>query len=136
VFEVLPISWNTSHQRVGVQRQDRRESDLTTLHHTCIVPSPSNNEDIQRHGHGVVKRRSFFRSIGIADTPLSASVVLGSESHAQASRRSTVKLPKGDAVLLQLAAAFKLIEADPVQAREYERRLEQDIQAFEEWQRT
>jgi len=29
-----------------------------------------------------------------------------------------------------------LIEADPVQAREYERRLEEDIQAFEEWQRT
>jgi adenine C2-methylase RlmN of 23S rRNA A2503 and tRNA A37 len=47
-----------------------------------------------------------------------------------------VKLPKGDAVLLQLVAAFKLIEADPVQAREYERRLEEDIQAFEEWQRT
>jgi hypothetical protein len=84
----------------------------------------------------VVKRRSFFRSIGIAGTPLSASVVLGSESHSQASRRSTVKLPKGDAALLRLAAAVELIEADPVQAREYERRLEQDIQAFEEWQRT
>ena len=58
------------------------------------------------------------------------------ESHAPASHRSTVKLPKGDAALLRLAAAVKLIEADPVQAREYERRLEQDMQAFEEWQRT
>ena len=69
-------------------------------------------------------------------TALSVSVMLGSESHAQASRRSTVKLPKGDAALLRLAAAVELIEADPVQAREYERRLEEDIQAFEKWQRT
>ena len=82
------------------------------------------------------KRRFFLRSIGIAGTALSVSVMLGSESYAQASRRNTVKLPKGDAVLLQLVAAFELIEADPVQAREYARRLEEDIQAFEEWQRT
>ena len=123
-------------RELGYKGMTDENLTLTALHHTCIVPSPSNNEDIQRHWHGVVKWRSFFRSIGIADTPLSASVVLGSESHAQASRRSTVKLPKGDAALLRLAAAVELIEADPVQAREYERRLEQDIQAFEEWQRT
>jgi hypothetical protein len=61
-------------------------------------------------GNGVAKRRSFLRSIGIAGTGLSASVVLGSESHAQASRRSTAKLPKGDAALLRLAAAVELIE--------------------------
>ena len=82
------------------------------------------------------KAAFFLRSIGIAGTALSVSVMLGSESYAQASRRSSVKLPKGDAVLLQLVAAFKLIEADPAQAREYERRLEEDIRAFEEWQRT
>jgi len=109
----------------------------TTLDQTSIEPSPSNNnEDVQRHWHGVAKRRSFLRSIGIAGTALSARVLLGSESHAPASRRSTVKLPKGDAALLRLAAAVELIDADPVQAREYERRLEQDIQAFEEWQRS
>jgi len=108
----------------------------TTLDQTSIEPSPSNNEDVRRHWHEVAKRRSFLRSVGIAGAALSARVVLGSESHAQASRRSTVKLPKGDAALLRLAAAVELIEADPVQAREYERRLEQDIQAFEEWQRT
>src|SRR5579864_1031281 len=64
----------------------------TTLDQTSIEPSPSNNEDVQRHWHRVAKRRSFFRSIGIAGTALSA--------------------------------------------RAYERGLEQDIQAFEEWQRT
>jgi len=110
--------------------------NLTTLDQTSVEPSPSNNEDVQRHWHGAAKRRSFSRSIGIAGPALSASVVLAGESHAQASRRSTVKLPKGDAALLRLAAAAELIEADPVQAREYERRLEQEIQAFEEWQRT
>jgi len=108
----------------------------TTLDQTSIEPSPSNNEDVRCHWHGVAKRRFFLRSIGIAGTALSVSVMLGSESYAQASRRNTVKLPKGDAVLLQLVAAFELIEADPVQAREYARRLEEDIQAFEEWQRT
>ena len=108
---------------------------LTTLDETSIEPSPSNNEDVQRDCHGAVKRRSFLRSIGIAGTALSASVVLGSESHAQASRLGAVKLPKGDAALLRLAAAVELIEADLVQAREYERRLEQEIRAFEEWQR-
>lgn len=39
----------------------------TTLNQTVTEPSPSsNNEDVQRHWHGVVKRRSFLKSIGIA----------------------------------------------------------------------
>ena len=118
-------------RELGYKGRTDENLTLTTLHHTCIVPSPSNNnEDVQRHWHGVAKRRSFLRSIGIAGTGLSASVVLGSESHAQASRRSTVKLPKGDAALSRLSAAVELIEADPVQARESERRLEPAIQAF------
>jgi hypothetical protein len=121
-------------RELGYKGMTNENLTLTTLRQTCIVPGPSNNEDVQRHWQGVVKRRFFFRSIGIAGTPLSASVVLGSESHSQASRRSTVKLPKGDAALSRLAAAFELIEADPVQARESERRLEPEIQAFEEWQ--
>ena len=108
----------------------------TTLDHTSIEPSPSTNEDVRYHWHGAVKRRSFLKSIGIAGAALSARVVLNSESHPQASRRFTVKLPKGDAARLRLAAAVELIEPDPVQAKEYERRLdlEQEIQAFEEWQ--
>jgi hypothetical protein len=60
----------------------------------------------------VVERRSFLNSIGVAGAALSASVVLGSESLAQAARRSTGKLPKGDAALFRFAAAVELIEAD------------------------
>src|SRR5579864_8391338 len=105
-------------RELGYKGMTDENLNLTTLHHTCIEPSPSNNKDVQRHWHGVVKRRSFLRSIGNAGTALSASVLLGSQSHAQTSRRSSLKLPKGDAALLRLAAAFDLIEADPVQVRE------------------
>ena len=113
------------------------DEELTsrTLDQPSIEPSPSNNGDVQHHWHGVVKRRSFLKSIGIAGAVLSAGVVLS--SRAQATRRSTGRLPKGDAALLRLTAAAELSEADPVQAKEYERRLhlEREIQAFEEWQR-
>lgn len=108
---------------------------LTTLHQTSIEPSSSNDERIQRHSDGVVRWGSSLRTIGSAGAALSASVVLGRKSHAQASCRSTVKFSKGDAALLRLTAAVELIEADLVQVNEYERRLEQEIRAFEEWQR-
>src|SRR5689334_23149195 len=84
----------------------------TTLDQTSPEPSPlSDNEDLQRHWQGVVKRRSFLKSIGIAGAALSASAVLGSASRAQ-SRPATGRLPKGDAALLRFAAAVELIEAD------------------------
>lgn len=106
----------------------------TTLDQTSIEPSPSNNEDVQCHSDGMSKRRSLLGSIGIAGTALSVGVALTSESQAKSTRRSTGRLPKGNAV--PLAAIVELIEADPVQAKEYERRLdlEQEIQAFEGWQ--
>ena len=86
---------------------------LATSNQTSTESNPSaNNEDVQRHWQGVVKRRSFLKSIGIAGAALSASVVLGSESRAQGAHRSTGKLPKGDAALLRFAAAAELIEAD------------------------
>jgi hypothetical protein len=84
-----------------------------TSNQTATETNPSsNNEDVQRPWQGVVKRRFFLKSIGIAGAALSASVVLGGESRAQAARRSTGKLPKGDAALLRFAAAVELIEAD------------------------
>ena len=107
----------------------------TTLDHTSIDPSPLNNEDVQHHWGVVVKRRSFFESIGVAGAVLFPGVALS--SHAVATRRSTDRLPKSESALLRLAASVELIKADPMQARGYERRfdLEQEIQAFEEWRR-
>ena len=107
----------------------------TTWDHTSIDPSPLNYEDVQHHQGVVVKRRSFFESIGVAGAVLSPGVSLS--SHALATRRSTGRLPKERSALLRLAASVEVLKADPMQAREYERRfdLEQEIQAFEEWQR-
>ena len=57
----------------------------------------STEEDVQRHWHDVVKRRSFLKGLGIASATLSAGAVLGTGSNAQA-QRSTGKLSKGDVV--------------------------------------
>src|SRR5579864_1130389 len=85
----------------------------TTLNQTSTEPSASsNNEEVQRHWQGVVQRRSFLKSIGLAGAALSASVVLVRDSLAQESHRRTGKLPKGDTALLRFAAAAELIEAD------------------------
>jgi hypothetical protein len=69
------------------------------------------NDDVQQHWHGVVKRRSFLKSIGIAGATLSAGALLAGESSAQTSH-SSQSLSKGDAALLRFAAAAELIEAD------------------------
>jgi hypothetical protein len=71
----------------------------------------STEEDVQRHWHGVVKRRSFLKGLGIAGATLSAGALLRTEGNAQAIR-STGKLSKGDAAVLRFAAAVELIEAD------------------------
>src|SRR5215831_11052953 len=112
--EVLSVSWNKSHlKRIGVQGMKDEKLSRITSNHTSTEPHPSsNNDDVQRHWYGVVKRRSFLKSVGIAGAALSASAMLGSESHAQAAGHRTGKLSKGDAALLRFAAAAELIEAD------------------------
>lgn len=75
------------------------------------VNESSSEESVQRHWHGVVKRRSFLKGLGIAGATLSAGALLGAQGNAQAERRSG-KLSKGDAALLRFAAAAELIEAD------------------------
>jgi hypothetical protein len=71
----------------------------------------SPEEELQRHWHGVVKRRSFLKGLGIAGATLSAGAFLATEGAAQ-SKSTSGKLSKGDAALLRFAAAAELIEAD------------------------
>jgi len=71
----------------------------------------SPEEEVQRHWHGVVKRRSFLKGLGIAGATLSAGAFLATEGAAQ-SKSTSGKLSKGDAALLRFAAAVELIEAD------------------------
>ena len=65
-------------------------------------------EDVQRHWQGVVKRRSFLKTLGVAGAALSAGTLLSADGFAQ----STGKLLAGDVALLKFAAAVELIEAD------------------------
>jgi hypothetical protein len=87
------------------------KSLIAPSNQTSTEPGPSSTEEVQRHWQGVVKRRSFLKSIGIATAAVSAGALLSTETRAQ-SARSTGKLSRGDAALLRLAAAVELIEAD------------------------
>src|ERR1700694_1777919 len=75
------------------------------------TPASSTNDDLQRHWHGVVKRRSFLKGLGRSAATLSAGALLAAKGNAQ-STRSSGGLSKGDAALLRFAAAAELIEAD------------------------
>ena len=75
------------------------------------IKPDSNEEDVQRHWQGVVKRRSFLKGLGIAGAALSASALLASEGAAQTSS-STAKLSKGDIALLQFALWAEIVESD------------------------
>src|SRR5262250_207204 len=69
------------------------------------------DNDVQRHWHGVVKRRSFLKGISLAGATLAAGTLVGKQLSAQTTRASG-RLSKGDAALLRFAAAVELIEAD------------------------
>lgn len=66
---------------------------------------------MQRHWHGVVKRRSFLKGISLTGATLTAGALLGKQLNAE-STRSSRRLSKGDVALLRFAAAVELIEAD------------------------
>jgi hypothetical protein len=86
-------------------------SAVTSEANSSEETSPSTEDGVQQHWQGVVKRRSFLKGLGIAGATLSAGTLLGIKANAQA-RPATGKLSKGDAALLQFAAAVELIEAD------------------------
>jgi Ferritin-like domain len=83
---------------------------------SAALPETNSSENsieecVQRHWQGVVKRRSFLKSLGIAGATVSAGALLATEGRAQ-DARSRGKLSKGDTALLRFAAAVELIEAD------------------------
>jgi hypothetical protein len=76
-----------------------------------INSSPLADDNVQRHWHGVVKRRAFLKGISVAGATLTAGALMGKQLSAQTTRGSR-RLSKGDAALLRFAAAVELIEAD------------------------
>src|ERR1700686_1231854 len=72
----------------------------------------SSTADINSHSHGVVRRRSFLKSLGMAGgTLLPASALLMTKGQARADERQG-KLTKGDVAILRLLAAAEIIETD------------------------
>ena len=68
--------------------------------------------DINSHSHGVVRRRSFLKGLGMAGaTLLPASALLMTKGKARADERQN-KLTKGDVAILRLLAAAEIIETD------------------------
>jgi len=75
------------------------------------TPLSAEDENVQRHWQGVVKRRSFLKSIGLAGATVTAGALMGKQLNAETTQSSR-RLSKGDIQLLQFAAAVELIEAD------------------------
>jgi hypothetical protein len=79
--------------------------------------TPSADKSSQSDQHGLVKRRSFLKGLGIAGMALSAGPLLVNDARAQSaqsqgSQRSSGRLSRGDVAILRLLAAAELIEAD------------------------
>src|ERR1700726_3728571 len=68
--------------------------------------------DINSHSHGLVRRRSFLKGLGMAGaTLLPASALLMTKGKAEADERNG-RLTKGDVAILRLLAAAEIIETD------------------------
>jgi len=86
------------------------EKDELSLSGSADNHSPP--ADINSLSHGVVRRRSFLKGLGMAGaTLLPASALMMSKGNARADERQG-KLTKGDAAILKLLAAAEIIEAD------------------------
>jgi hypothetical protein len=92
-------------------KEENSQSAVVSEAKSSEASNASTEESVQRHWHGVVKRRSFLRGLGIAGAALSAGTFLASEGSAQTSS-STGKLSKGDVALLQFALWAELVESD------------------------
>src|SRR5438270_1501052 len=92
-------------------KEDNSTSAFVSEANSSKASNSSREEDVQRHWQGVVKRRSFLKSLGIAGATLSAGTLLATQGNAQTTR-SSGRLSKGDVALLRFAAAVELIEAD------------------------
>jgi hypothetical protein len=92
-------------------KENNSPSTVVSETNSSEANNSSAEESVQRHWQGVVKRRSFLKSLGIAGATLSAGALMGAKASAQ-DERSSGRLSKGDVALLKFAAAVELIEAD------------------------
>ena len=74
-------------------------------------PSELEQDSVERHWQGVVKRRSFLKGISLAGATLTVGTLMGKAVAGETTSHSS-RLSKADAALLRFAAAAELIEAD------------------------
>src|SRR6201998_2590103 len=89
---------------------NKEEVSLSGSADTQSLPADSNS-----HSHGLVRRRSFLKGLGMAGaTLLPASALLMTKGKAQADERQerNGKLTRGDVAILRLLAAAEIIETD------------------------
>jgi hypothetical protein len=100
---------------IGASSMKKEENFSSSIGTAMASSEPNssspNQDDVQRHWQGVVKRRSFLKGISLAGATLTAGALMGKQLSAQTSRSSR-RLSKGDTALLRFAAAVELIEAD------------------------
>jgi Ferritin-like domain len=93
------------------------QNKIDTVSSSTQSPPPA-SEDINSHWHGVVRRRSFLKGLGMAGaTLLPASALLMTKAKAQQedSNRSgdrSGSLTRGDAAILRFLGAAEILESD------------------------
>jgi hypothetical protein len=112
--KVFTVAGQSDQKKTGALSM--KEENFSSAAETIIGSDEPNSpelvdNDVQRHWHGVVKRRSFLKGISLAGATVAAGALMGKQLSAQTSRTSG-RLSKGDAALLRFAAAVELIEAD------------------------
>jgi hypothetical protein len=88
-----------------------REENLPARSTLEASSTETSDAEVQRSWHGVVKRRSFLRGIGMTGAALSAGALLPIEGGAQ-TKSSNGRLSRGDVALLQFAAWAEIVESD------------------------
>ena len=69
------------------------------------IPSPA--DQLSRHWHNVIRRRSFLSGLSMASASLSGGALLADEGG-----HDSQKLPRGDVAIIKFLAAAELVESD------------------------
>lgn len=71
------------------------------------LTSPTANDQVNKHGDRLVRRRSFLKGLGVTGAALTAGALLGERAEA-----GTGPVTRGDADILRFLAAAEIIESD------------------------
>jgi hypothetical protein len=67
----------------------------------------SSADELSRHWHNVIRRRSFLSGLSVAGASLSAGTLLAEDGG-----KDNRRLPKGDVAIIKFLVAAELVESD------------------------